>query len=192
MEVNRKREFVDVLNSPECRKSVLQPCLNKFTADRVIHISCSELEHLDSGRGLGFRHLGTYDDLIRQVVQYSLIAMEAIFNTFWIKLLSMNIAFLEDDDGLALLLWCTWGKHRSVAVGSIFCYCLDRDNWKLCCKNGEISLLNCEFYGYDSCGKRNCRYCDEPIRGRKSRWLEMAYAKWVEGKNKRLRNLHFQ
>ncbi len=184
---------MDVINSTECRKSVLQPCLNKFTADRVIHIACTGLCHIDAGQEDGFRHLGTHDDLIRQVVQYSLSALETIFNTFWIKLLSMNIAFLEDDDGLALLFWCTWGKHRSVAVSAIFCYCLDKDNWKLCCKHGEeITLLNCKLYGYDSCGKNPCDDCDEPIRGRKSRWLDMAYAKWVEIKSKRLRNLHFQ
>jgi hypothetical protein len=104
-------------------------------------------------------HLGSHPWAIDKLAYADANAFKRLFQETLHKLcLKIEEASLSTDDeqlyiDLAVLFWCTWGKHRSVCVGTVFLWIL----WTLGFVGNygfqsTVERLSRSCHGYNMCG----------------------------------------
>ncbi len=129
---------------------------------------CDSSSVLEGAGEDGMKHVGFNGEYIKMLVdQNNGRNLETIFVDFLKQLKAKPLEVLKDDkDGLAIVLWCHWGKHRSVAMSAILVWlCARIEKWTLF--EPLCTLLSKEMWSPISCGRnRSCPNCSVDLMNR--------------------------
>ena len=161
--VDKSRTYIDVINDPQAMDSYMRPVLAEYSPDHIIDIDCSWLDHMPPDPFQdGKKHLGFHCFYINHLAsQNNGKNLEMIFIEFMKKLMAKPMDILKDKDGLAILAWCHYGKHRSAAVIATIVWLVGNvEGWfEVGGPPPEVTLLSKDMWSGWACGRRTCENC---------------------------------
>ena len=178
---DKHRTLRDFLEHDRARDSIFgYAVMAQFPADRVIFLSCEGWEdHLTAGRD--DPHLGFHPRMVQRLVyDKSGLSLQNLFKDLFIQMRAKPLPLLQQ--GLAVVPWCTNGKHRSNAASSILVYCWNRDKWNL--HSLEVIPLARLCWSWRMCdgvGNR-CEHCSMPHHDRDAQEYDIAWQYFLDAK----------
>ena len=106
-------------------------------------------------------HVGTNEILWTKLLsQRNFNTWRKIVRLFFDAVLEAEPDAANSYNGVAIMVFCDWGKHRSVAAMLLLLWCCFIDNWRVC---QDFNNLAQRYWSKWKCGWVQCEGCDTHI-----------------------------